>query len=296
MAGYFPIDDRPYRLAMGLMQLKAADWIEIDEDFADDLHEKRRLLAAHRDELFQELPGSEAGQREVLDVLAEHLPRHHPETFRRDGNRLLIRPLDEWVDLASDDRPPLETAGRLVQEDFCLMQPVDDAYHLTAAAVCFPTRWNMRAKMGKKLAGLHGPVPGFNDKLERPVDRFFEMIKADKPVQRLNWSLMDDPALHQPQGHGRREQDPTITADNAGERLWLRIERQTLRRLPATGGVVFGIRIHTTPLAEAVAAPDRARRLLSAVRSMPEGMRAYKSMPVFGAAVEAYLERRAGAV
>ena len=293
MAGYFPIDGRPYRLAMGLTQLKAADWIEIDADFADDLRQKRRLLAERRDELFQELPGAQAGQREVLDILAEHLPCHHPETFHREGSHLLIRPLDEWVDLAGDERPPLETAGRLVQEDLCLMERVGDAYRLTAAAVCFPTRWNMRAKMGQPLAGLHGPVPGFNAKLELPVDRFFELIKADKPVQRVNWSLMDDPALHQPRGHGRRDEDPTITADNAGERLWLRIERQTLRRLPATGGVVFGIRIHTTQLAEAVAVPERASRLLSAVRSMPEGMRAYKSMPVFGAAVEAYLERRA---
>lgn len=295
MAGYFPIADGPYRLAMGLQKLKLEDWIEIDAALADDLREKRRLLAAHHDEVFQALPASGPGQAEVLDLLAEHLPLHHPQTYRRDGDRLLIKPLDEWIWLSEPNAPPLETASRLVQEDLCLMEPVGDAYNLTAASVCFPTRWNLLTKIGKPLADIHAPVPGYAEKLERPMDRFFSLLNEAKPVQRLNWSLMDDPTLFQPKGHGRTVRDDTITADNAGERLWLRVERQTLRRLPQTGGILFTIRIHTNPLSEVAAEPDRAARMLNALRTMPDGMRGYKSMPVFGAAVERYLENRSEA-
>lgn len=296
MPGYFPIADGPYRLAMGLQKLRLEDWIEIDAAFADDLREKRRLLAARHDEVFQALPASGPGQTEVLHLLAEHLPRHHPQTHRRDGNRLLVKPLDQWFELSGANARPLETASRLVQEDLCLMEPVGEAYHLTAASVCFPTRWNLLTKIGRPLADIHAPVPGYAEKLERPMDRFFSLLNEAKPVQRLNWSLMDDPALFQPKGHGRTARDDTITAENAGERLWLRVERQTLRRLPKTGGILFTIRIHTNPLSEVAAEPDRAERMLAALRSMPSGMRGYKSMPVFGAAVERYLENRSGLV
>jgi hypothetical protein len=51
----------------------------------------------------------------------------------------------------------------------------------------------------------------------------------------MSWSVLDDPALDQPTGHGRSALSSTVTPENAGESLWLRAERQTLRRLPSTG-------------------------------------------------------------
>jgi len=41
--------------------------------------------------------------------------------------------------VALDDPLPLRAAGRLVQEDLCLMQKqADGAYALTGAILCFP--------------------------------------------------------------------------------------------------------------------------------------------------------------
>src|SRR3546814_9382484 len=80
------------------------------------------------------------------------------------------------------------------------------------------------------MAAIHDPVPGFNDRLARPVDRFFDRVEAGRLYMRLNWSVMDDPALFQPAGHGRAGHDTAITAENAGEMLWLRIERQKIGR------------------------------------------------------------------
>ena len=292
---YFPFDDQPYRIAMGLMPLKMDDWIEVDSELAADLREKRRLSAVDRQAVFRAEPGSEAGQREVLELLAAHLPRRFPKTYRLAGDRFWIAPIEEWCDLAAAEMAPLELAGRLVQEDLCLMQAAAESYNLTAASVCFPTRWDMPSKIGRPLAQIHQPVPGFAARLARPTDRFFGLIKVEKPVWRANWSLVDDPALHQPGGHFRSTPDPTITAANAGERLWLRVERQTLRRLPRTGGVLFTIRIYRTPLAEVAGTPARAGAILAAVRTMPAAMQDYKSVAVFKPAVEGYLERRAGA-
>ena len=67
---------------------------------------------------------------------------------------------------------------------------------------------------------------------------------------------MDDPTLFQPTGKWRTAHDATITEQNAGERLFLRVERQTLRRLPDSGAVLFGIRVHVYPLADAVTTPE----------------------------------------
>ena len=53
-------------------------------------------------------------------------------------------------------------------------------------------------------------------------------------------------------------------------RVRLRVERQTLRRLPRSGAIVFTIRVYLTPLEELVREPDVPGRLASAIRSWPE--------------------------
>lgn len=290
---YTPFET-PYRLSMGLMALKPDEWIEVDDDLAADLAEKQRLLRARHAEVFAALPGSEVGQREVLGLAAAHLCAHFPDLYRRDGRRLHVMVADIHWDLDDAGLAPLDVAGRLVQEDLCLMQHDGAAWRLTAASLCFPTRWKLADKIGRPLDEIHDPVPDFADKLARPVSRFFDRIKTDKPVWRLNWSLIDDPALFQPEGHGRGDLDPTITSENAGERLWLRVERQTLRRLPETGAVLFTIRIHRWPLSRLAARPEAAGRLAQSITTMPPAMQRYKSLPVFGEAVRAYLEKYAG--
>lgn len=50
-----------------------------------------------------------------------------------------------------------------------------------------------------------------------------------------------------------------MTAENAGQRLHLRVERQTLSRLPKTGAVLFGIRTHMKRLDHFEGRPDAVR-------------------------------------
>jgi len=81
--------------------------------------------------------------------------------------------------------------------------------------------------------------------------------------------------------------------DTVPDRLHLRVERQTLSRLPRTGMVLFTIRVHSTPIARAVPDGATAVRLLDALRALPPAMATYKSLPVFRDALLAWLERRA---
>jgi hypothetical protein len=133
-------------------------------------------------------------------------------------------------------------------------------------------------------------VPLYADRLARPVDRFMLHVKQGHIAQRLNWSVMDDPTLFQPTGHGREEVNSAVTIQNAGETLNLRVERQTLRRLPRSGAVLFGIRVHVYPLAQAVTTPADAARLAAAVRALPAELIRYKSLGTFRGALLGWLE------
>ena len=75
--------------------------------------------------------------------------------------------------------------------------------------------------------------------------------------------------------------------------LHLRTERQTLSPLPASGAVLFGIRVRVHPIAPACSCPTVASRLAAAVRSLPDEMLHDKSVPPFRAALLAWLDRTA---
>ena len=133
------------------------------------------------------------------------------------------------------------------------MQRGEAGYRLVAAVLCFPAHWRLADKLGRPLELIHAPVPGFGERLAAPVDRFFGNIRVERPVWRVNWSLVDTPTLFLPPEH--RGHPREIAAERAGEELWLRVERQTLRRLPRSGDVVFGIHTYVEPLAEAIESP-----------------------------------------
>ena len=283
----------PYRMQMGLVTQDPRDLIEIDERYPAELAERRRLLAERRHDVFAAEPGSEAACAEVLERLAAVLPDRYPDWFVREGDALHNRLTGEFWDLSAPPLHPLQVAARLVQEDLCILQPGPDGPVLTAAALCFPTRWRLWDKVGKPLMAVHAPVPIYPERLGRPVDRLLGKLVPGKLVQRINWSLLDDATLFQPARLSPEQADATITADNVGARVYLRSERQTLSALPASDAVLFTIRVHVYPLARIAAVPALAAQLAEAVRALPDEIRQYKRLGGFEAALLGYLDARA---
>ncbi len=292
---YTPFRPDPFRLAMGLVPLDLQDWIEPDDQMATDLAEKERLCRERHHEVFAALPAADTGSTEVLECLAAHLPNRFPTLYRRvDGCLDNLVTGQRW-NLIESGLHPLDLAGRLVQEDLCLMRREEDAetYSLVGASVCFPTRWRLADKMGKSVDVIHNPVPEYEAKLGATMNRFFSRLKTKRPVWRLNWSLTDNPTLFQPTGHGRSEHNTIITDRNAGETVWLRIERQTLRRLPRTGDILFTIRVYVRPLHTLASHPQQAAALAAAIRVLPPSMQQYKSLLPFREAVLTWLDKPA---
>lgn len=290
---YTPYDKGRFQLSLGIKEIDPAEWIEVDRHYDAQIAEKRRLLAERPGEVFDALPESLPAQSECLDLVLRSLGEHHPGMVAVDARTVAVQRTGEVHDREAFADRPLDLAGRLVQEDLCLMAPTGESYRLIAASLCFPSRWRLADKLGRPMAAIHKPVPGFNERLARPVDRFFARIAPGQLYMRLNWSVMDDPTLFQPAGHGRSGINGAVTAENAGETVWLRVERQTFVRLPGTGVLVFGIKTVVDPLAALAGRPDLAAALRGTLADMPDDMHRYKSMAPFLPALVAWLERNA---
>jgi hypothetical protein len=322
-AVYLPFEAGPYRMAMDLVTVPEAVWFELDVRYPQEMTERRRLLDAAHAEVYGALPSSDQARTEALCLIVAALTAHHPDWFSQDGDLLRNNLLGETWHLATRtairqassplaqteileprqspgirDAPldSLELAGRLVQEDLCIIQEGANGPTFTAAILCFPSRWRLMDKLGHPLSMVHGPVPFYAERLSRPVDRFMRHVKHGHIGSRLNWSVLDDAMLFQPGGKWRVGTKTDITAQNAGDRLFLRVERQTLRRLPKSNAVLFGIRVHVYPLSEVIDRPARAATLSNAVRALPQEIAHYKSMLPLREALLGWLDghRRVG--
>jgi dimethylamine monooxygenase subunit A len=249
-----PLEPGPPWLTMGTRGLEPGAWLVADDDRDGDLAEKARLLAERHDEVFTALPSpvvTDASQ-EVLGLVTA---------------ALAIAGIQ--VDDPDPHLHPLDAAGRLVQEDLCLLVERDGAPHLDAASLCFPSYWRLADKLGRPMAEVHGPVAHYADELAAKVDRFLQRLPADRPVWRRNWSIHDDPTYFLPDPTPPRTVEPP-----AG--LWLRSERQTLRRLTTPGVVLFTIRTQQVPLATLATHPDVAHRMATAIDAWSPTLAAYK--------------------
>jgi dimethylamine monooxygenase subunit A len=287
---YLPFEPGPHRLQMGLMALRPEDWIELDDTLSATLLAKRRLLAERHEEVFAAMPDSEPAGAEVLAMLADYLPRRFPTQYPRMNTTIAVAATGEMIGIGGPGVHPLETAARLVPEDLCLMRRTDAGHVLVAACVCFPSRWRLADKIGRSVAEIHAPVPGYDKALGPPVDRFFEKITADRPVWRLNWTIHAHSELFQPVAPKIDGLDPASFADN----IFLRVERQTLRRLATSGDVLFTIRTYIKPLGQVAKDAGTARRLAGAIEALPPAMREYRSMTHFTDELVAWLRKKAG--
>jgi len=177
----------------------------------------------------------------------------------------------------------IEACARAVVDDLCLLD--GDTLVLVAGAVAHPNRWRLADKLGAPLLGVHGPVPGYRGRLAAQVERVLRSLTAGRALERRSWAVLDDPSLHQPLAT-----TPMPTRADPG-RLWLRVERQVLRRLPATGAVVFAIRTRQWRLDELGAHPDQAVGLAASLRSTPDDLAAYKGVAGVRDALLVWLDR-----
>jgi hypothetical protein len=265
---------RPWEAAadftIGLKPIAPADWLEGGE--ADPAARKDPLFDTARDLVWAEAEGSRPGQAEALGLVEAALgPGPAPETL-----------------------PPLYVAARRVPDDLCLMEKRSGEWRLTALSLSAGSFFAASAVIGRSLAELHEPVTGFAERFLQRAQRVFDGLRPDLVLERRNWTVLNSDALHTPAAAPIRARIGAVAPSDAGHGLHLRVERQTLRRLPQTGGALFTIRVWLAPLDSLAGDPAGLAAFARAWRTATPDLRAYKRFDLYDDLVEAYL-RRAGA-
>ena len=247
-----PLRPGPPWVAMDIRTLDWTTWLVADDERDRELALRAALLRDRRDEVLQINPVADAAAVESAALVDDWLARH--TTPAAPTTSSASPPLDQH---------PLEAAARRVQEDLCVMVPIDGAYRLEAAVVCFASHWRLADKMGAPLSAIHGPVPHYADQLARRVDTFFDRLRVERPVVRRNLSIHDHDDLLRP--------EPSETFEDFDgdlDRVWLRSERQTLVRLPSTGAVLFTIKTQQCPVTMLARVPLIAHGLAAKLRAL----------------------------
>jgi len=245
---------------MGLRPLDLSRWFEIDDEWTQQIAIKESLLDTNTSDVVALSAACDDASSELLDAVE-----------RYTGLR------------GAREEHPLVAASRLVADDLCIMQRADDGWRLTGAVVCFPSRWSLSSKLGKSLDEIHGPVPHYDRDLATPTRQFFERLSMDRPVWRLNWTLLDSPELFQP-----ASLRTSVTGDPRS--WWFRVERQTLVRLERSDAIVFTIRTYVSSLADLVIArPETKSDLIAALESASPETQAYKGWVGVAAALRPWL-------
>jgi hypothetical protein len=119
-------------------------------------------------------------------------------------------------------------------------------------------------------------VPRAAGRFARAIDAAIARLVPGGPgVWRYGWTLTTDSSLRLPPGQAAPP--PPDDVDRVGTDVWLRVERQTLRRF-AGGTVLFTIRVRRWPLAEAVRSATAAADLGDELDRMPAEVLAYKGL------------------
>ena len=195
---------------------------------------------------------------------------------------------------------PMAMCARLVQDDLAIMfEKPDGQYYLLAGAILLAGFWRLSDKFGMPLSEIHtsGDVPGFKTKLEKGMRNFFRRIQPQSPVLRNNYFMQVDDELAWSHSIGPEDgngtQAPgwsTAAKDKTIEHHHFRSERQSLRRLPRSGGVVFTIRTYFEPVTAIAKEPGVPGRLASAVRSWKDDVSKYKGKERYETVLLEYLD------
>lgn len=276
---YFPLTTDRFEHQFGVRALgESESVVEATDLYRDELQLKRELIGQDRDYYFQSRPDSLAAQRDVFDLLETSAP------FLRDGHNQLI-----GKSIQCDDTCPLLSISRHVQEDLTIMSGSDPGNPLIAGCVTFPSGWCIGNKLGQSILDIHKPVPEFDSVLNPQTEKLMDRLKVGRPVWRMNWGVRASAQLDQSPKHAEKlnAQRDQVTAENAGQRCFFRVERQTLARLPNSGDILFAIHTHQLPLGKL---NDQQRsNLLGVLRTCPTDTLRYKGILPMRDALVGYL-------
>jgi len=184
----------------------------------------------------------------------------------------------------------LKAAARSVWEDLCLLTREGEELRLTAGALAFPTDWSLADKIGQPLVKVHAPIHGYAEQLSAGVDSFMNGLQAGALFGRTNAFVVASGAPRYLPEEPPETRFAHVTPDNAGETLFVRCERQTLRRLPRTGAILFTIGVYGAALG--TLSDAAVARIAGSLDGYGDGEGARRAAPHYAMALSGYAKAR----
>lgn len=299
-------------------------WLSLNSTYSSDMCERFNLISQKPDWVIDRLPGAEVQDAEIelRDSVAGYMLSTYPEAFRRRGN--VIESFASGVKVNLDEADPMAACAALASEDLVLLLPGEvsldgkSIYRVKSGALLFPNGWSLSsqfsqkeppvrhvhkhaeweearkqslkdARLGASMSEIHegGEVHQYLNHYAPRVEHFFNAMKPGSFYWRRNWSPHTNNRLH---NHSDMPDDyPDMTARFWRERGYLRVEQQTLNKLPVSGAIVFGIKTYHWPVRDIFNNPQAFEALVAANASLSPEMLKYRdhSLPSFRKALAA---------
>ncbi|KAI9772675.1 MAG: hypothetical protein M1840_000270 [Geoglossum simile] len=247
---------RPFRWAyhqtMSLTKMEPNWWLELENTYVARIAQRKGYFEKYGGAVLQYLPGSELACKELMEMCIQFLCARYPQYFSLDEENMVFKNGILKIETQLRSMHPLEILLNHVPEDFAITMrdPVDGFYYFRAGVICSSLGWNVGTKIGLRLHEIHAPIPDYKEKMRFSMDRFFAKMPTDKPIQRGSWGLEVDQPLFMPPGDPhelhRLSQNPELKLSQCH----LRVDWQTLRRLPLSAAIVFNFKALFTPVSE----------------------------------------------
>jgi dimethylamine monooxygenase subunit A len=166
---------------------------------------------------------------------------------------------------------------------------------LISGQLCFPAGWSLDEKFGKNMMAIHAPLPGRLNPMIQAASKLMERIPNGHPVQRSNWGIrvcdeLDLSPKHTQHYRELLSQSEDWDEKTIGEKLFIRIEYQTLSRLPQSNCILFTIRTYLGKVSDEIRDRERTKRFLNYLVSVPPDVLEYKLISSFSEKLIRYLQ------
>ena len=219
----------------GIQPLKKNSLFLVDDAFNQQMQYRDHLIGKNRTKVFQLNITAQEAASELLGLVLENL--RDSRGYSISGSQI-ARPDGKVISLKNENE--LVIAGSLVQEDLLILEWNKEVreHVLVGGLLCFPALWTLQEKMNKPMSRIHRPVEHYTEKISKVVQRMFNNLQPDTALWRANWYLYKDPELFSPQ---RESLSHTTQKSFFDGNFWVRVERQTIFKLPLSNFLVFGI-------------------------------------------------------
>ncbi|MBE9046505.1 DUF3445 domain-containing protein [Pleurocapsales cyanobacterium LEGE 10410] len=299
----FPFKSDAYMYSVNIQPVTNEALFDVDEHYHGEIEERDRILQADKSGRYFAFPHMKDAQWDALEIIMNDLADYYPESFTltQEGDRwtwlnkkLNLEDTFTFLDETTLPYEPFEYISRQVQEDIILLDQREGDLFLDAGILTFPASWSLDFDAGMRFEEFHGPVPRAHELgVFKKAKAFLMRVQIGKPWTRLNWTMTVNRRLdtsletYADWGSDRN----TVTLDNCGEKVHLRVEVQRFVRLPRSNGLMFPIHTYLISLEELVTNPDWTRRLYQVLKNLPPDLVEYKGLSLYHHTVITWLSQ-----